>query len=38
MKFFQKRLFPTARIPKRFVGQAFDADDNLLHPDHGDML
>ena len=37
-EFFQKKSFPSARIPKRFVGQAFDADDNLLHPEHGELV
>ena len=37
-EYFHLSPFPTTREPKRFVGQAFDADDNLLHPEHGDML
>jgi protein O-GlcNAc transferase len=37
-EFFQKSPFPTLRTPKHFVGQAFDADDNFLHPEHGDLL
>jgi hypothetical protein len=37
-EFFQKIPFPTVRTPKHFVGQAFDVDDNFLHPEHGEML
>lgn len=37
-EYFQKNPFPTLRTPKRFVGQAFAADDNLLHPEHAEMV
>lgn len=37
-EFFQKSPFPTLRTPKHFVGQAFDAADNFLHPEHGDLV
>ena len=37
-EFFEKIPFPTVRTPKYFVGQAFDPDDNFLHPEHGDLL
>ena len=33
-EFFEKKPFPTAREPNRFVGQAFDELDNLLDPEH----
>ncbi len=37
-EFFEKKSFPTPRTPKRFVGQAFDESDELLHPEHGEMI
>lgn len=37
-EYFQKSPFPTKRTPGLFVGQAFDENDNKLHPEHGDML
>tara|TARA_R110000851_G_scaffold47014_7_gene114358 strand:- start:260 stop:907 length:648 start_codon:yes stop_codon:yes gene_type:complete len=37
-EYFEKNPFPTVRTPKRFVGQAFDANDDLLHPEHGDLV
>jgi len=37
-EFFEKRAFPTIRTSKRFVGQAFTGDDDLLHPEHAEML
>ena len=37
-EFFAKKPFPTKREPKRFVGQAYDANDNLLHPEHGELV
>lgn len=37
-EYFQKIPFPTKRKPGLFIGQAFDQDDNKLHPEHGDML
>ena len=37
-EFFEKKPFPTPRVSRRFVGQAFDADDNELHPEHGDLV
>ena len=37
-EYFEKKPFPSARAPKRFVGQAFREDDKPLHPQHGEML
>ena len=37
-EFFEKKPFPISRELKRFVGQAFDANDTLLHPEHGKMV
>ena len=37
-EFFEKNPFPTKRKPKLFIGQAFDENDNQLHPKHGDMV
>jgi hypothetical protein len=37
-EFFEEKPFPTSRELKRFVGQAFDANDTLLHPEHGKMV
>ena len=37
-EFFQKMPFPNPRNPKHFVGQAYDANDLFLHPEHGEML
>jgi hypothetical protein len=37
-EYFEKRPFPMEREPGFFVGQAFDKDDNKLHPEHGEAL
>lgn len=37
-EFFEKKLYPAPREKNRFVGQAFDEYDNLLHPEHGEMV
>ena len=37
-EFFDKRPFPLQRDAHNFVGQAFDANDNFLHPEHGELL
>jgi len=37
-EYFQKIPFPTKRKQGLFVGQAFDKDDNKLHPEHAEML
>jgi hypothetical protein len=37
-EYFEKRPFPSKREPKSFVGQAFDENDEMLHPEHADML
>jgi len=37
-EYFEKKPFPSTRAPKRFVGQAFREDDELLNPEHGEML
>lgn len=37
-EFFDKKPFPTKRIPREFVGQAYDQHDNQLHPEHGEMV
>jgi hypothetical protein len=33
-EFFEHKPFPTKREPKRFVGQAFDENDEMLYPEH----
>lgn len=33
-EFFEHKPFPTTREPKRFVGQAFDENDEMLYPEH----
>ena len=33
-EFFDKKPFPKPRKEDRFVGQAFDESDNILHPEH----
>jgi hypothetical protein len=33
-EFFEHKPFPTEREPKRFVGQAFDENDEMLYPEH----
>jgi protein O-GlcNAc transferase len=37
-EFFDKKPFPTKREPKRFVGQAFNDKDELLHPEHINLI
>jgi protein O-GlcNAc transferase len=37
-EYFEKKSFPTPRENKRFVGQAFDNNDNLLNPEHTELL
>lgn len=37
-EFFARKPFPTKRIGKYFVGQAFDQKDEPLHPEHMDLL
>jgi hypothetical protein len=37
-EYFEKKPFPTKRIPKEFVGQAFNADDSKFCKEHGEML
>jgi hypothetical protein len=33
-EFFEYKPFPTKREPKRFVGQAFNENDEMLYPEH----
>ena len=37
-EFFEKKPFPIVREPSRFIGQAFDQNDNPLHPEHGELI
>lgn len=37
-EFFEKKLFPNKRIPRQFVGQAFNSDDSEFDIRHGDMI
>ena len=37
-EFFEINPFPHPRIGKNFVGQAFNAENEPLHPEHGEML
>jgi hypothetical protein len=37
-EFFEKKLFPTKRPPRKFVGQAFNTDDTEFCKEHGEML
>ena len=37
-EFFEKKPFPTERDDRRFVGQAFKADDTELETSHGDAV
>jgi len=37
-EYFEKISFPSEREPNKFVGQAFDENDEMLHPEHADML
>ena len=37
-EFFEKKPFPIERVPKEFIGQAYDANDEILHPEHAEML
>lgn len=36
--FFEKKPFPISRELNRFVGQAYNEDDEMLHPEHIDVL
>jgi len=36
--FFEGKPFPTLREGTEFVGQAFTEKDEILHPEHGDMI
>lgn len=37
-EFFEKKPFPTPRLPREFVGQPFNADDTECDTRHGDMV
>lgn len=37
-EYFEKKPFPTIRIPRQFVGQPFNADDSECDRNHGDIL
>lgn len=37
-EYFEKKPFPAQREPKRFVGQAFNENNDMLHPEHAEML
>ena len=37
-EFFEKNNFPEPRLGYEFIGEAFDKDDNLLYPEHREML
>jgi hypothetical protein len=37
-EFFEKKSFPAPRETKNFVGQAYDEEDELLHPEHVAVL
>jgi hypothetical protein len=37
-EYFEKNLFPVERESGYFVGQAFDENDELLNPEHSEML
>ena len=37
-EYFEKKPFPTVRLPGFFVGQAFNFDDSLCNPEHGEIL
>ena len=37
-EFFERKSFPTKRIPRQFVGQPFNADDTECDPKHGDLV
>ena len=37
-EYFDKTGFPSARIDGEFVGEAFNENDELLHPEHREML
>jgi|TARA_Y100001937_G_scaffold2694_1_gene3454 hypothetical protein len=37
-EFFEINPFPSARVGTNFVGQAFNAENQPLHPEHGEML
>ena len=37
-EFFEKKPFPLPREQGRFVGQAYNKDDSLLHPEHAELI
>jgi len=37
-EFFEKKAFPSSRLAKNFVGQAFDENDKPLHSEHQEMI
>ena len=37
-EYFEKTSFPSARVNGEFVGEAFNEKDELLHPEHREML
>lgn len=37
-EFFEKKPFPSSRVDKFFVGQAFNKDDGFLYPEHINLL
>jgi hypothetical protein len=37
-EYFEKMSFPSPRIDGEFVGEAFNESDELLHPEHREML
>jgi protein O-GlcNAc transferase len=37
-EFFEKKPFPSKRKKALFVGQAFNSDDTVCNPEHGDMV
>ncbi len=37
-EFFEKKSFPEIRQPQRFVGQAYNEKDEILHPEHAGLV
>lgn len=37
-EYFEKKSFPAERVSGCFIGQAFDENDERLHPEHSEML
>jgi len=37
-EYFEKKPFPTKRVPKSFVGQAYNKNDEIMYPEHAKML